>query len=113
MAGTVLVKTGVQPQGFTNVNGTLFFTGHQVGIGHELMTVGKVNVLLNDRDPEGKPLTAVRVSGQTKGTLTLNTNGTFTYRPNAGFTGTDSFTYRASDGVLQSNLATVTITVTA
>jgi ELWxxDGT repeat protein len=113
VAGTLLVKTGVQPQGLTNVNGTLFFTGHQVGIGRELMKVGKVNVLSNDRDPEGKPLTAVRVSGPTKGTLTLNANGTFTYRPNAGFIGTDSFTYRASDGLVTSNLATVMITVTA
>ena len=78
-----------------------------------LASVLNGNVLANDRDPEGTPLTAVRVSGPTKGTLTFNANGTFTYRPNAGFIGTDTFTYRASDGVLQSNLATVTITVTA
>jgi ELWxxDGT repeat protein len=113
VAGTVLILAGARPQGLTNVNGTLFFSGYQVSTGQELMKVSKANVLANDRDPEGKPLTAVRVSGPTKGTLTLNANGTFTYRPNAGFVGTDSFTYRASDGALQSNLATVTITVTA
>ena len=112
-AGTGLVMAGTRPRELANVNGTLFFTGEQIGTSFELMKVSKVNVLANDRDPEGKPLTAVRVSGPTKGTLTLNANGTFTYRPNAGFVGTDSFTYRASDGLATSNVATVTITVTA
>lgn len=43
----------------------------------------------------------------------LTANGTFTYRPNAGFTGTDTFTYTVSDRSLTSNVATVTIIVTA
>ncbi len=46
------------------------------------------------------------------GTLALSANGGFTYGPNQSFIGTDSFTYKASDGSLDSNLATVTITVT-
>src|SRR5207248_1985495 len=37
----------------------------------------------------------------------------FTYTPAANFNGTDSFTYKASDGTDDSNVATVTITVTA
>jgi hypothetical protein len=41
----------------------------------------------------------------------LNSDGSFTYTPNASFTGTDTFTYRANDGSADSNLATVTITV--
>lgn len=45
------------------------------------------------------------------GALMLNPSGSFTYTPNAGFTGSDSFTFRASDGQLQSNLSTVTIAV--
>lgn len=58
---------------------------------------------------------AVRVvldSGPAHGKLELNPDGTFTYTPEAGFTGIDTFTYRASDssGKL-SNLAKVTITV--
>ncbi|NEU06692.1 hypothetical protein GZH53_00050, partial [Flavihumibacter sp. R14] len=32
--------------------------------------------------------------------------------PNANFNGTDSFTYKVSDGTLESNIATVTLTVT-
>ena len=77
------------------------------------LTVNAPGVLRNDRDPEGKPLSAVRVSGPSNGTLTLNANGSFTYRPQDNFNGSDSFTYRASDGSLASNPATVTITVTA
>jgi VCBS repeat-containing protein len=77
------------------------------------LTVNAPGVLRNDRDPEGKPLSAVRVSGPSNGDLTLNANGSFTYRPKDNFNGSDSFTYRASDGSLESNPATVKITVTA
>ena len=44
-------------------------------------------------------------------TLTLNANGSFTYTANVAFSGTDSFTYRASDGSLTSNVVTATISV--
>ena len=43
----------------------------------------------------------------------LNSDGSFSYTPNAGFTGTDNFTYVANDSALTSNDATVTITVNA
>ena len=52
-------------------------------------------------------------SSPTHGTLTLNANGSFTYTPAANYNGTDSFTYQASDGALNSNIATVSITVHA
>ncbi len=45
--------------------------------------------------------------------MTLAADGSFTYTPAADFNGTDSFTYTASDGTAVSNVATVTITVTA
>ena len=45
--------------------------------------------------------------------MTLGTDGSFTYTPNADFNGTDSFTYTASDGTAASNVATVTMTVDA
>jgi ELWxxDGT repeat protein len=114
LAGTVPVGAGLAPQGLTSVNGTLFFTGTPGGVGRELMKVnGEGNVLANDSDPNGDPLTAILVSGPTNGTLTLNPNGMFNYTPNSGFTGTDTFTYKANDGSLDSSVATVTITVTA
>ncbi len=70
-------------------------------------------VLGNDTDQEGSGLTAVLVAGPANGTLSLNANGEFTYTPNTGFSGTNTFTYRANDGALDSNNATVTIVVTA
>lgn len=119
VAGTVRVLAGANVGELANVNGTLFFSGNTSSSNRELMKIGPANALLNgnvltnDRDPEGRPLTAALVSGAANGTLTFNTNGTFTYRPNAGFIGTDRFTYRANDGLATSNVATVTITVTA
>ncbi|MEZ4591341.1 MAG: Ig-like domain-containing protein [Chloroflexota bacterium] len=72
-------------------------------------------VLANDKDEDEDPadtLTAVLDTQATHGTVALNSNGTFTYLPNSGFNGSDSFTYHANDGTADSNSATVTITVT-
>ena len=71
------------------------------------------NVLTNDTDVDaGTTLTAALVANATNGTVTLASDGSFTYTPAANFNGTDSFTYTASDGTAVSNVATVTITVT-
>ncbi len=78
-----------------------------------MLTVAAPGVLANDSDPDGDPLTAALVSNVTKGSLTLNGNGSFSYTPNAGYTGSDSFTYKANDGKADSNTATVSITVRA
>jgi large repetitive protein len=43
--------------------------------------------------------------------VTVHADGTFSYTPNADFNGTDSFTYKANDGALDSNVATVSLTV--
>ena len=72
-----------------------------------------VGVLANDSDVENNPLSAVLVTGPANGVLVLNPNGSFTYRPNTNFNGTDSFTYRASDGTASSSIATVTLNVAA
>jgi VCBS repeat-containing protein len=69
-------------------------------------------VLLNDSDVDNDPLTAVLNSVPSHGTLDLNLNGSLTYTPAAGFSGVDAFTYHANDGLANSNLATVSITVT-
>jgi VCBS repeat-containing protein len=75
------------------------------------LTVAAPGVLGNDSDIDSPALTAVLVSGPSTGTLTLNGNGSFTYTPAADFHGTVSFTDKATDGSLDSNVATVTITV--
>ena len=77
------------------------------------LTITAPGVLLNDTDADGDPLTAAQLSSAGNGLASLNTDGSFSYTPNAGFTGTDSFTYEARDnngGVSAS--ATVTISVT-
>jgi VCBS repeat-containing protein len=70
------------------------------------------NVLTNDSDLESPTLNAVVVSGPANGILTLNSNGSFTYTPNANWNGTETFTYKANDGTDNSNVATVTIAIT-
>jgi hypothetical protein len=68
-------------------------------------------LLANDSDADGDPLSAVLVAGPAHGALTPNADGSFSYTPGAGFVGTDSFTYQASDGADGSNVATATIRV--
>jgi hypothetical protein len=76
-----------------------------------MLTVAAPGVLVNDTDAD--PLTAMLAAGPSSGTLSLSPDGSFTYTPEAGFIGADGFTYVASDGQLDSNEATVTITVSS
>ena len=68
-------------------------------------------VLDNDTNADGLPLSAQLVTSTTNGSLTLNSDGSFSYTPHLGFAGTDSFTYTATDGHATSQPATVTIYV--
>lgn len=68
-------------------------------------------LLENDTDPDGDPLTAFKVSGPSHGELVLHENGAFSYRPDPGYAGEDSFIYRASDGKLESADTVVKITI--
>jgi hypothetical protein len=98
------------------------------------LSIGAPGVLSNDTDDDSPaaaqpvvisagPRGAVLVTGPTTGTVTLKADGSFTYTPKSGFTGTDSFTYKTNDGnwsrdatvplSVDSNVVTVTITVTA
>lgn len=71
------------------------------------------NLIATDNDNE--PLTYSIVTTPTRGSVTLTNaiTGAFTYTPNANVNGTDSFTFRASDGKVNSSVATVTINITA
>lgn len=68
-------------------------------------------VLLNDSDPDGDPLAAEMVAPPALGEVFLVPDGSFFYVPYSGFIGSETFTYRASDGALRSEIATVTLTV--
>lgn len=78
-----------------------------------LLTIATPGVSGNDHDPEGSALNVILVSTVQQGSLTLNADGSFTYRPGANYFGPDSFTYKVNDGQADSNVATVSITVTA
>jgi T5SS/PEP-CTERM-associated repeat protein/VCBS repeat-containing protein len=75
-----------------------------------LAVAAPAGVLANDSD-NASPVSALLVDGPRHGTLTLNADGSFVYTPGPDFNGTDAFTYRASDGMLVSEPATVTIAV--
>jgi gliding motility-associated-like protein len=74
-------------------------------------------VLSNDTDPDGNALSATTtaITLPANGSLTLNTNGTYSYIPNTNFNGSDSFVYEVCDNgtPILCNTATVTITINA
>jgi hypothetical protein len=72
-----------------------------------------IDVLANDTDADGDPLTVTNLTQAGNGTVSLNADKTVTYTPNSGFVGDDTFTYTANDGTVDSNTATVTVTVEA
>lgn len=73
------------------------------------------DLLNNDSDPDGDVfgIHTIPVSNVSNGSLAINADGTFSYSPNVGFTGTDRFTYRITDADGNSDTATVTVTVMA
>src|SRR5439155_2762215 len=75
------------------------------------LDVVATGVLSNDSDVDGDTLSAVLVSQPTHGSLTLNSNGSFSYVPTSNYLGSDSFTYKANDGLADSGIATVNITI--
>jgi hypothetical protein len=77
------------------------------------LTIGAPGVLGNDSDIDSPALTAVLVTAPLHGSLTLNPDGSFVYTPVAEYNGPDSFSYKANDGLADSNVATVTIIVNA
>ena len=68
-------------------------------------------MLANDTDADGDPLTASLLRAPANGLVDLRADGSFTYTPKAGFSGADTFDYRANDGTGNGNGATVTIDV--
>jgi hypothetical protein len=83
------------------------------------MIVGPADgVLINDTgatnlavfDTDGDPENGIQVTqGPSHGSLAMHADGSFTYTPNSGFQGLDTFSYRATDGTDVSAPATVTL----
>jgi len=71
------------------------------------------NVLANDSDPDGDPLTSSLVSGPANASaFQLNADGSYTYTPAEGFVGEDSFTYSAIDPEIGATPGQATVTIT-
>ncbi|MEZ0311398.1 MAG: Ig-like domain-containing protein [Myxococcota bacterium] len=86
------------------------YTGQQ----DQALTVGTPGVLANDESGQGRTLYVVMPPPQaTHGTLSMLADGGFVYTPSLGFVGSDGFNYRATDLAIESEPATVEITITA
>jgi hypothetical protein len=77
------------------------------------LNIAAPGVLGNDTDIDEDALTAVIAENAEHGNVTLNSDGSFTYVPDAGYTGPDTFQYFVSDGIASSAPVTVNLTVNA
>jgi len=71
----------------------------------------QVSILLRASDANNNSLTYTIVSTPTNG-ISAGTAPSLTYTPNSNYNGTDSLAFKVNDGTVDSNTATVTITVT-
>jgi VCBS repeat-containing protein len=99
----IFAAAGNQPPITVNDNYTMLVD--------DILIVTAPGVLTNDYDADSDPISAVLVEDVSDGTLSLDADGSFTYMPDPGYSGTDSFVYQASDGEANSNNATVTINI--
>jgi hypothetical protein len=76
------------------------------------LTIPASGILANDTDVDGGIFSAVLVNNVSRGSLSFGADGSFTYIPNTNYYGSDTFTYRTSDGRATGNVATVTINIT-
>ncbi len=76
-----------------------------------LMNLPAPGVLSGAVDPGKEALQAVLDANVSHGVLTLNPDGSFSYTSTAGFHGVDTFTYHATDGLANSNIATVSLNI--
>ena len=70
-----------------------------------------IDVLENDTDPQGDPLTIDGTPTAENGTVTVNPDGTITYTPDPDYNGPDTITYTVTDPDGNSSTSTVTVTV--
>ncbi len=110
LAGTETSVTATVTIMVTNMvptaNNDVYTTPHNFAI-----VAPTPGVLMNDSDSNGDPITATLLSSPSSGTLTFNSNGSFSYTPSGSFVGSVNFTYRVSDGIGNSFTATASILI--
>jgi hypothetical protein len=112
-------KLSVSGKGTTHLNATLASEGpigtpdHYAVPTDKILTIAAPGFLVNDIDLDGEPLTAISIVEDVEnGILAAFADGSFTYTPDAGFTGTDQFSYRMQNASgITSDPVTVTIEV--
>lgn len=109
-SNTATVALTITPVNDTPVASDDAYTGIEEG--GAFARIAPVGVLSNDTDAEGDALSVTLVSGPAYGSLSLESSGAFLYTHDGSETVSDSFTYQASDGVSNSAVATVTLTIT-
>ncbi|WP_151086192.1 Ig-like domain-containing protein [Hymenobacter baengnokdamensis] len=111
-AGTTSTNTATYSIPVVNSNG---FVANDDGLDAPQNTSTAGNVLLNDGNAGNvTSFTVTKLVGPTNGTLTLNADGSYTYTPNNGYLGADSFQYQICQTTTTpacSNIATVSINV--
>ncbi|PQO46656.1 Ig-like domain-containing protein [Blastopirellula marina] len=101
----------LEPSSAGSGNAIAIDDSYSIGHGKTLNVYGS-GVLVNDSDPDQDPLAAVLLQTTQHGSLSLSTNGSFVYTPEAGYVGSDWFAYAADDGSGLSAAAIVQIDVT-
>ena len=105
-----LAKIGAVNNGLVKLGGAAPIVGEdaaRIQAGHDIL----LDVLHNDHDPEGAILKVDGFTDADHGDVFQQENGQLLYRPNHGFTGTDTFSYWAADDAGHFSKATVTIDV--
>ncbi len=103
----------VEPEPSDNTPPVAQSDSYTTAEGEELSVDVDAGILANDSDAEGNQLIVSVLDTPDSGQLSLNEDGSFSYTPNEGFSGTDTFTYLTNDGEIFSEPATVEITVEA
>jgi VCBS repeat-containing protein len=116
-AGGVYTVTLTASDGSTSVSQVISLVVNNplpvtTGGAYSLPEDSSVSGVLTATDPDGDAISFAIGQGPSHGSLTLNANGTFTYTPNANYSGADQFTYqvRDSDGGVTTAVVTFTIT---
>lgn len=85
---------------------------YSVTANNSLVVAVGSGVLANDTDLDSNLQGCQIIASPAHGTVTLNTDGSFTYTPATGYTGADTFTYQAVDTTfIQSNVGIVSLSV--
>lgn len=99
---TVII-TAVTPNSIPMATSTAFTTSEDIPL----------NGTLSGVDNDGDTLTFIKNANAVHGTVTIDSNGTFSYMPNTDYFGSDSFSYKVNDGQDDSNIQEVLVTVQA